>query len=117
MSTFTLDLWFGYSINPDRRGVGYAVRMGALQACDIAESLGDDSPPRIVVRDFGRGRDGTSVVVAEFTATEHEEVDAVIKSISNRLGDSKQLRRAILRVPGGSSQDLRSQDLRSQDLR
>src|SRR5690242_7192959 len=107
MVTFTIDLWFGYSINPDRRGVRYAICTGASKACDIAESLGDASPPRIVVRDFGRGRDGTSVVVGEFTGTEHEQVDVVIKSISNRLGDSKQLRRAILRVPGGSSQDLR----------
>jgi hypothetical protein len=112
MIMFTIDLWFGYSINPDRRGVRYAICTGASKACDIAESLRDDSPPRIVVRDFGRGRDDTSVVVAEFTATEREEVDAVIKSISNRLGDSTQLRRAILRVPGGSAQDLRSQDLR-----
>jgi len=75
MITFTIDLWFGYSINPDRRGVRYAICTGASKACDIAESLRDDSPPRIVVRDFGRGRDASSVVVAEFTATEHEEVD------------------------------------------
>ena len=107
MTTFTIDLWFGYSINPDRWGVRYAICTGASKACDIAESLRDDSPPRIMVRDFGWRRDDTGVVVAEFTATERDEVDAVIKSISNRLGDSTQLRRAILRVPGGPSQDLR----------
>lgn len=99
MSTFTLDLWFGYSINPDRRGVGYAVRMGALQACDIAESLGDDSPPQIIVRDHGRRRDGESAVIAEFSATDGDQIDAVVSAIAKRLGSAEQLQKAILRVP------------------
>jgi len=99
MTTFTIDLWLGYSINPDRRGVGYAIRMGALQARDIAESMGDDSPPRIIVRDHGRERGGECVVVADFSATESDEVDAAVSAIANRLGDEMQLQHAILRVP------------------
>jgi len=107
MGTFTLDLWFGYSINPGRRGVGYTIRMGALQACEIAESLGDDSPPRIVVRDRGRRRDGESVVVAEFSAPDRDQVDAVVSAIANRLGSETQLQKAILRLPEARSKDLR----------
>ena len=106
MTTFTLDLWFGYNLNPDRRGVGYAIRMAALEARDIAGSLGDDSPPGIIVRDHGWGRDGEGVVVAEFTATESDEVDAVVAAIAKKLGSEEQLRRAVLRVPDARSKDL-----------
>lgn len=109
MATFTLDLWFGYSINPDRRGVRYAICTRALQARDIAKSMGDDSPPRIVVRDHGWGRDGEGVVVAEFTATACDEVDAAIKLIAARLGSETQLQRAILRVPEARPKDLPSE--------
>lgn len=99
MIEFTIDLWFGYSLKPNRRAVRYAIGMGARKACEIAESLGDDSPPQIVVRDYGWGRGGKSVVRAEFTATERDEVEAAISSIASRLGTGTQLCRAILRVP------------------
>ncbi len=105
MTTFTIDLWFGYNINPDRRGVRYALAMAALKACTIAESMGDDSPPRIVVQGQGWGRDGKSVVLAEFTATERDEVDAASASIANRLGSETQVRRAILRLPQARPKD------------
>ena|SRR5579864_1427341 len=106
MTVFTIDLWFGYSIKPDRRAVQYVIRMGALKACAIAESLGDGSPTRIIVRDHGWGCNGKSVVRAEFTATECDEIDAAISSISSRLGTEIQLRKAILRVPRRRSKDL-----------
>ena len=112
MAVFTLDLWFGYSLKPDWRAVDYAIGMGALKACAIAESLGDDSPPRIIVRDHGWGRDGKSVVRAEFTASEGDEVDAAIELIARRLGSETQLRKAILRLPQARSTGLLSDDAR-----
>jgi hypothetical protein len=103
MAVFTIDLYVGYKFftdnaRRDAQAADYAITMGRLEACRIARSLRDDSSPRIVVWAYGLGRAGESVVLAEFTATDRDEIDAASTLVAKRLG-SAVAQRAILRVP------------------
>jgi len=116
MAVFTIDLYVGYKFFTDNAGrdaqaADNAIATGRLEACRIARSLGDDTPPRIVVRAYGLGRAGESVLLAEFTATDRDEIDAASTSIAKRLG-SAVAQRAILRVPQARSQHLLPDDAR-----
>jgi hypothetical protein len=97
MAVFTIDLYVGYKFftddaGRDARAANYAITMGRLEACRIARSVGDDSPPRIIVR--ATRRSGESVVLAEFAAGDRNEIDAV----KEWLGSAVALK-AILRIP------------------
>ena len=114
MPVFTIDLHVAINLVSDNRGhahdVHYAIIKGANEACRIASSLDDDTPPRIVVRAYGLKRAGEGVVLVEFTATEPNEIAAASTSIVKRLGLETQVQRAILRVPQEQSQDLLRDD-------
>lgn len=103
MAVFIIDLYVGYKFFTDNAGrdaqaADYAITMGRLEACRIARSLRDDSSPRIVVRAHGLRRSGESVALAEFTASDRNEIDAASASVKEKLGSAVALR-AILRVP------------------
>jgi hypothetical protein len=110
MAVFTIDLYVGRKFFIDNAGrdlqaACYAITMGRLEACRIARSLGDDTPPRIVVRAHGLGRSGESVVLVEFSAIDRAEIDAASTLVRKRLGCAVALK-AILRVPEELSQRL-----------
>ena len=116
MAVFTIDLYVGSKFLTDNAGhdaqaADYTITMGRLEACRIARSLGDNSPPRIVVRAHGLERSGESVVLVEFSAHDRDEIDAASTLVAKRLGSAIALR-AILCVPQAQSQDLLPDDAR-----